>query len=80
MNSESILEKLVGFDTVSHRSNIALMNYVSGLLGSAGIATQLIPNGDGSKANLLASKLEKQRVPIVASQKLAPFSHKYKHS
>lgn len=50
-----ILDRLVAFDTVSSRPNIALMEYVRGLLESAGIAVTLIPDPGGTKANLFAS-------------------------
>ena len=55
MTSAQILETLIGFDTVSRNSNIALMRYIETLLGADGIAATLIPNQDGSKANLLAT-------------------------
>ena len=50
-----ILERLVAFDTVSSKPNMALMRYVQGLLESAGIAVQLIPDAGGGKANLYAT-------------------------
>jgi acetylornithine deacetylase len=51
----AILDKLVAFDTVSSRPNMALMEYVRGLLEEAGIAVTLIPDAAGGKANLYAS-------------------------
>jgi acetylornithine deacetylase len=50
-----ILERLLAFDTVSHRSNIALMHYVRDLLEAAGITVVLVPDAVGGKANLFAS-------------------------
>ena len=50
-----ILERLVAFDTVSSRPNIALMTYVRELLENAGLAVTLIPDAGGGKANLFAS-------------------------
>jgi acetylornithine deacetylase len=50
-----ILDRLVAFDTVSSRPNMALMEYVKGLLEAAGIAVTLIPDPAGGKANLYAS-------------------------
>jgi acetylornithine deacetylase len=50
-----ILDRLVAFDTVSSRPNIALMDHVKALLESAGIAVTLIPDAEGGKANLYAS-------------------------
>tara|TARA_B100000780_G_scaffold98338_1_gene68647 strand:- start:32 stop:1186 length:1155 start_codon:yes stop_codon:yes gene_type:complete len=55
MNTEDILDRLIAFDTVSRNSNMALMHYVQTLLGEAGIKATLIPNAEGTKANLLAS-------------------------
>lgn len=49
------LEKLVGFDTVSHKSNMALINYVRSFLESCGIESELLLNEDGTKANLFAT-------------------------
>lgn len=50
-----ILEKLVAFDTVSSKPNMALMEWVRDLLADAGIAATLIPDASGAKANLFAS-------------------------
>ena len=55
MHWREILERLIGFETVSDRPNIALMLYVQGLLAEAGIAAVLIPDAAGGKANLYAS-------------------------
>ncbi len=53
--TREILDRLIGFDTVSSNPNRALMDYVAGLLGAHGIAAQLIPDATGAKANLYAS-------------------------
>ena len=50
-----ILARLLAFDTVSHRPNMALMDYVRGLLEAEGLAVTLVPDADGGKANLFAS-------------------------
>jgi acetylornithine deacetylase len=55
MTSVQILKTLIRFDTVSRNSNMALMRYIETMLGAAGITATLIPNQDGSKANLLAT-------------------------
>lgn len=55
MDMRAILDRLVAFDTVSARPNIALMEYVRGLLAGAGIASVLIPDASGGKANLYAT-------------------------
>ncbi len=50
-----ILDRLVGFDTVSSKPNIALMDFVKDLLEGAGIAVTLVPDAEGGKANLYAT-------------------------
>lgn len=50
-----ILERLLAFDTVSHRPNMALMDHVRGLLEGAGVRVLLVPDAGGGKANLYAS-------------------------
>ncbi len=50
-----ILERLLAFDTVSHRPNMDLMGYVRGLLEEAGLTVTLVPDAGGGKANLFAS-------------------------
>jgi acetylornithine deacetylase len=50
-----ILERLLAFDTVSHRPNMALMEYVRGLLEAEGLVVSLLPDAEGGKANLFAS-------------------------
>jgi acetylornithine deacetylase len=50
-----ILDRLLAFDTVSSRPNLALMHYVRDLLEGAGIAVLLVPDPSGTKANLYAS-------------------------
>jgi acetylornithine deacetylase len=53
--TKEILSRLIGFDTVSSRPNMALMDYVTGLLAEAGIEAALLPDPAGGKANLYAS-------------------------
>ena len=50
-----ILDRLLAFDTVSSKPNIALMEYVKSLLEGAGLAVTLVPDPSGGKANLFAS-------------------------
>jgi acetylornithine deacetylase len=50
-----ILDRLLAFDTVSSRPNMALMEYVKGLLEGAGLAVTLVPDPSGGKSNLYAS-------------------------
>lgn len=54
MTSLEMLEKLVGFDTTSHRSNLPLIEWVEGFLADHGVASTRLPNEDGTKANLYA--------------------------
>ena len=56
--ARSILETLVGFDTTSRRSNLALIEWVEDYLAQAGVASRRVPNAPGEgarKANLFAT-------------------------
>jgi acetylornithine deacetylase len=55
MNSVEILDKLVGFPTVSRDSNLALIEYVREFLSARGVESRLYPDATGRKANLYAS-------------------------
>jgi acetylornithine deacetylase len=55
MNSLEILEKLVGFNTVSDQSNLALIEFVAEYLRGHNIRFLTAPNADGNKAALYAS-------------------------
>ncbi|WP_135448283.1 acetylornithine deacetylase [Tabrizicola caldifontis] len=55
MQSKDILDRLIGFDTVSAKPNMALMGYVKDLLAGAGVPAVLIPDASGGKANLHAT-------------------------
>ncbi|MDG2528813.1 acetylornithine deacetylase [Caulobacter endophyticus] len=50
-----ILAKLVSFDTTSRGSNLALIEWVEAYLSDLGVASQRVPNADGTKSNLMAS-------------------------
>lgn len=50
-----ILERLVGFDTTSHKPNLELVQYVQSLLAGNGIDSRLYFNADRNKANLVAT-------------------------
>jgi acetylornithine deacetylase len=50
-----MVERLVGFDTVSVRPNMALIESVRAYLAGHGVAVRVVPNGDGTKANLFAT-------------------------
>jgi acetylornithine deacetylase len=51
----SILESLVGFDTTSRLSNLALVEWVEAYLAGYGVASRRVPNAEGSKTNLMAT-------------------------
>ena len=50
-----ILRTLVGFDTVSHHSNLGLIEWVRDLLARQGVASRLTYDADRRKANLFAT-------------------------
>ncbi|MBR9773093.1 MAG: acetylornithine deacetylase [Gammaproteobacteria bacterium] len=52
--SLAMIERLVAFDTTSHRSNLELINDVAGWLEARGAAVTLLYNDSGDKANLIA--------------------------
>ena len=55
MQCREIFHRLMAFDTVSARPNMALMLYVRDLLAVAGVDSLLIPDASGHKANLFAT-------------------------
>ena len=55
MQMRAILDRLIGFDTVSSRSNMELVVFVRGLFADAGIDALLIPDASGGKSNLYAT-------------------------
>lgn len=54
-NAREILARLVAFDTVSAKSNLALITYVEQLLASVGVASVRTPDATGEKASLFAT-------------------------
>ena len=50
-----ILETLVAFDTTSHRSNLALIDWIEAYLAGHGVTAERLANADGIKSNLLAT-------------------------
>lgn len=50
-----LLDRLIGFDTVSARSNLALIRFIAELLQQRGIAARLTHNESRDKANLYAT-------------------------
>ena len=53
--SEDILATLVGFDTTSRHSNLALVDWVEAYLERHGVPSFRVPNEVGDKANLFAT-------------------------
>jgi acetylornithine deacetylase len=60
-----ILERLVGFDTTSSRSNLALIEWVRAYLAGHGVAAEIVPNAAGDKA-LLFARIGPEGVPALA--------------
>lgn len=50
-----LLDRLVGFNTVSSRSNLELIDFVRSYLEGLGVASTLLPDATGQKANLFAT-------------------------
>ncbi|MFP4004240.1 MAG: acetylornithine deacetylase [Alphaproteobacteria bacterium] len=50
-----MIEALIGFDTTSRNSNMELIRFVTKFLDGHGVPYELIPNEDGTKANLFAT-------------------------
>ena len=55
MDAAEILERLVGFDTVSAKSNLALIHWVRDYLDGFGVRSTLTHDEAGEKANLFAT-------------------------
>jgi len=62
-----ILDRLVGFPTVSARSNLDLIDYVEERLALEGIGARRIPDASGRKASLLATIGPSDQAGIVLS-------------
>ncbi|WP_299778310.1 acetylornithine deacetylase [uncultured Roseobacter sp.] len=61
----TILERLCAFDTTSHKTNLECIEYCRQLLSSAGFDVTILPNAEGSKANLHAVTGPKERPALV---------------
>lgn len=55
LSSEELLERLVGFRTVSRNSNLDLIHFARDYLAGLGISSTLVPSADKTKANLFAT-------------------------
>ena len=67
LDAVGILEHLVGFDTVSAKSNLALIEWVANYLDGCGAESALTHNADRSKANLFATIGPAERGGIILS-------------
>ena len=50
-----MIEKLVGFPTVSRDSNLDLIEFVREYLAEHGVESHVVPNPEGTKGNLYAT-------------------------
>ncbi len=53
--SETLLAKLISFDTTSRRSNLELVSFIRDYLAQQGVDSQVIEDESRTKANLFAS-------------------------
>ena len=53
-SSADILERLIAFDSVSTKSNLAIVSWIADFLRSLGFTCHLIPDATGQKAGLFA--------------------------
>ncbi len=53
--TKALLADLVGFDTTSHKSNIAIIDYIEAYLARHGVTSARVPTADGLKASLFAT-------------------------
>lgn len=65
--SVEILERLVGFPTISDQSNLDLISFVQDFLAARGIETTLVPDKQNFKANLFATVGPKVNGGIILS-------------
>ena len=65
--SIEMIRKLVGFDTTSRGSNLALIDFVRGYLAEFGIASELFFDAEKRKANLFATLGPKDRGGVMLS-------------
>jgi len=67
LDAIAILDKLVGFDTVSANSNLALIDWVADYLDGYGVKCTLTRGADGAKANLFATIGPSDRGGVILS-------------
>ena len=62
-----LIQTLVRMNTVSHRSNLALIDFVRAELHKLGVASRITTNADKTKANLFATLGEGKSAGIILS-------------
>ena len=62
-----IIDRLVGYDTTSASSNLALIEFIANYLDGYGVAAVRVENDEGTKANLIASVGPEVRGGVVLS-------------
>ncbi|GAB5096652.1 acetylornithine deacetylase [Caballeronia sp. HLA56] len=67
MSSRDVLERLIGFATVSRDSNLELIEFVRDTLANLGVESELFYNAERTKANLFATIGPRDRGGIVLS-------------
>lgn len=63
----AILSDLVGFQSVSARSNLGIVDYITALLEADGFRIRHLPNADRTKASIIASTGPVDRPGVVLS-------------
>ncbi|MGH7909821.1 MAG: acetylornithine deacetylase [Thermodesulfobacteriota bacterium] len=67
LRSRALLERLIGFNTVSREPNLALIEFIRDYLADLGVASELFFNAEKTKANLYATIGPSDRGGIVLS-------------
>lgn len=67
MDTRAILERLIGFETVSALPNLGLIHFVHDLLAAAGVEATLVPDPGGTKANLYTTIGPRDRRGVMLS-------------
>ncbi|HEX5796445.1 MAG TPA: acetylornithine deacetylase [Geminicoccaceae bacterium] len=67
MTYVEMLARLIGFDTTSRNSNLALIAFVRDYLEGWGVASELVFDDSGAKANLIATLGPPERAGLVLS-------------
>ncbi len=66
-DSIAILDRLIAFQTVSHQSNMAMIDFIRDTLDGCGITCQIITDETGDKANLYATIGPQDRPGVMLS-------------